>query len=288
MKLATVRSGASTTAVRIDDETAVDLGVPDVGAVLRRDAWMAWAETAAGPEVSAEQLDYAPLIPSPDKILCVGLNYKGHILETGADTPLHPTLFSKTRGSLIGATDEIVLPPESQKVDYEAELAVIIGHRARRVSVGEAGDVIAGYATFNDVSMRDWQRRTRQWFQGKAWERSTPFGPWLVTRDESPGPARRITCEVNGEVVQDADTSDLLFDPMMLVAYISTVVTLLPGDVIATGTPSGVGGSRRPERYLQHGDVVVTRIAGVGGCRNVCRDEFGVRTEPPESRQVEA
>ena len=177
------------------------------------------------------------------------------------------------RSALIGANDDIAVPAASGKVDWEAELAVIVGSRVRHVSLDDAPGAIAGYAILNDVSMRDWQNRTLQWLQGKTWEHATPLGPWLVTADESPGPSREISCEVDGEQMQKADTSDLLFDPYTLVSYISTIVTLEPGDVIATGTPSGVGAGRG--RFLADGNVVVTRIAGLGEQRNVCRQETG-------------
>ncbi len=273
MRLATIRQAGGTRAVRIDGDEAVELDAPDVGAVLRREDWRSWAESAGGSRSPLADHEYAVLIPNPDKIVCVGLNYKSHIAETGAETPAFPTLFAKYRSSLVGATDDVVLPDtgESEAVDYEAELAVIIGRSARRISADEATSVIAGYAVCNDVSVRDWQRRTTQFLQGKTWERSTPLGPWLVTHDESPGPDREITCEVNGELLQKSTTSDLLFDVPAIVAYLSTIITLEPGDVIATGTPSGVGMARTPPRWLQDGDVMVTRIEGLGECRNTCR-----------------
>jgi acylpyruvate hydrolase len=273
MKLATIRTADGTRAVRIDGDDAVELDAPDVGAVLRRAGWRAEAERATGPAHAVAGLDYAPLIVDPDKILCVGLNYKSHIRETNAETPAFPTLFAKFRSSLVGANDDVVLPDtaESEATDYEAELAVIIGAPARRISAADALDVVAGYAVCNDVSVRDWQRRTTQFLQGKTWERSTPLGPWLVTPDESPGPDREITCEVAGELLQKSTTADLLFDVAAVVSYISTMITLEPGDVIATGTPAGVGMARTPPRFLADGDVVVTRIEGLGECRNVCR-----------------
>ena len=273
MRLATIRIDDGTRAVRIDGDEAVDLDASDVGVVLQRDGWQAWAASASGPTRPVADLDYAPLIPRPDKIICVGLNYKGHIAETGAPTPEFPILFAKYRASLVGANDDVVLPAasESDATDYEAELAVIIGRRARRVAEADALDVVGGYAVCNDVSVRDYQRRTSQFLQGKTWERSTPLGPWLVTPDESPGPDREITCEVNGEQLQKSTTADLLFDVAAVVSYASTIITLEPGDVIATGTPSGVGMARTPPRWLQDGDVMVTRIEGLGECRNTCR-----------------
>lgn len=273
MRLATIRELGGTRAVRVDGDEAVALDAPDVGAVLRRDDWRTWAESAGGPRTRLADHDYAPLITSPDKIVCVGLNYKSHIAETGATTPEFPTLFAKYRASLVGANDDVVLPGsgESDAVDYEAELAVIIGRHARRIRADEAESVIAGYAVCNDVSVRDWQRRTTQFLQGKTWERSTPLGPWLVTHDESPGPDREISCEVNGEQLQKSTTADLLFDVPAIVAYLSTIITLEPGDIIATGTPAGVGMARTPPRWLRDGDEMVTRIEGLGECRNICR-----------------
>ena len=269
MKLATIRDGGSTRAVRIDGDEAVDLGVADVRAVLERDGWQEWVASVDGARRPVDALDYAPLIPRPDKVLCVGLNYRSHILETGSEVPTHPTLFSKFSSALIGANDDVIMPPESQKVDWEAELTVVIGRRGRRIPLERAAEHIAGYTIMNDVSVRDFQMRTSQWLQGKTWERSTPLGPWLVTSDESPGPSREISCEVDGEQKQKADTGDLVFDPAALVAYASIVHTLEPGDVIATGTPGGVG--MPTGTFLRDGAVMVTRIAGLGECRNVCR-----------------
>ncbi|HVM54344.1 MAG TPA: fumarylacetoacetate hydrolase family protein [Acidimicrobiales bacterium] len=273
MRLATIREGDGTRAVRIDGDEIVDLGAPDVGAVLRRPDWLPWAAGAEGRRDPLIGCEYAPLVTAPDKIVCVGLNYKSHIAETGATTPAFPTLFAKYRGALVGACDDIVLPDESESsaVDYEAELAVIVGRAVRRATREEAAAAIAGFAVLNDVSVRDWQRRTEQWLQGKTWERSTPLGPWLVTADESPGPSRRITCEVSGDLLQDGNTDDLLFSPAEVVAYLSTFITLEPGDVIATGTPAGVGAARTPPRFLADGDVVVTAIEGLGEQRNHCR-----------------
>lgn len=261
--------------MRIDDDVAVEIGAADVGELLRDGDWRSRATGATGARRPLDGLDYAPLIPTPDKIICVGLNYKGHIAETKAETPAFPILFAKYRASLVGADDDVVLPAPSESAagDYEAELAVIIGTAVRRAPLGTALDAVAGYAVCNDLSIRDYQRRTTQFLQGKTWERSTPLGPWLVTADESPGPDRTIECEVNGEVLQSSTTSDLLFGVAELISYISTIITLEPGDVIATGTPAGVGMARTPPRWLCDGDVMVTRIEGLGECRNVCRTE---------------
>jgi acylpyruvate hydrolase len=271
MKLATIRDGEGTLAVRVEGDHAVELPAADVREVLDHDLWHDWAAGVDGPRRPLAGLDYAPLVPSPDKIVCVGLNYRSHILETGREVPEYPTLFAKFRSALVGANDPIVVPFATEQVDWEAELALVVGARARHVPVESAAAAIAGYAILNDVSMRDWQNRTIEWLQGKTWERSTPLGPWLVTADESPGPSREIECVIDGEQMQKADTADLVFDPATLVSYISTIVTLEPGDVIATGTPAGVGWPRG--RWLAAGTEVVTRIAGLGEQRNVCRAE---------------
>jgi acylpyruvate hydrolase len=273
VRLATIRHGGGTRAVRVDVGEAVEIDVDDVGELLRRPDWREVARTADGRRHEGRLLDYAPLVPRPDKIICVGLNYRSHILETGRDLPSHPTLFAKYSSALVGARDDIVLPAASDQVDWEAELAVVIGAPVRHADADGAVAAIAGYAVLNDVSVRDFQYRTAQWLQGKTFESSTPFGPWLVTADESPGPSREIRCEVNGELVQKADTSDLLFGPAALVSYVSGILTLEPGDVISTGTPAGIGAARRPPRFLNDGDEVVTHIGGVGECRNTCRRE---------------
>ena len=213
-------------------------------------------------------------MPAPDKIICVGLNYRDHVAEMGRQPPDFPTIFAKYRSSLIGAHDDIVLPSQSTSVDWEAELAVIIGSPIRHGDLDAATAAIAGYSVLNDVSMRDWQNRTLQFLQGKTWESSTPLGPWLVTPDEpgaTPGPDQQIGCSVDGEVVQASTTSELVFDAPTLVSYLSTILTLLPGDVIATGTPGGVGAGRKPPRFLADGQVVETTISGLGALRNRCR-----------------
>jgi acylpyruvate hydrolase len=277
VRLATIRLDGGHRAVRIDGDNATLLAASDVGALLATPDWEASAAAATGDELAVDGLDYAPLIPRPDKIVCVGLNYRAHIMEMrGGDLPAYPTLFAKYRSSLIGAHDDIVLPKASTMVDWEAELAVVIGAPARHVDRDRATAAIAGYAVLNDVSARDWQNRTLQFLQGKTFESSTPLGPWLVTPDEpgaAPGPDQRIGCSVDGEVMQDSTTGDLLFDVPDLVAYMSTIFTLLPGDVIATGTPAGVGAGRTPPRFLADGELVVTTISGVGELRNTCRAE---------------
>jgi acylpyruvate hydrolase len=279
VRLATIRAGGGrTVAVRLEGGTAVELGVPDVRAVLEQPGWRAWAAALDGPRHPAARLGHAPLVPTPSKILCVGLNYRSHILEMGRDLPAHPTLFAKFADTLMGAHDDLALPAVSDEVDWEAELGVVVGARVRRASAEEAAAAIAGYTVLNDVSMRDWQWRTAQWLSGKAFEASTPVGPWLVTPDEVDDAADlALRCEVDGEVMQSSRTSDLLFRPADLVAYISQITTLRPGDLIATGTPGGVGAARTPRVFLAPGQVLRTVIEGIGECVNVCVTE-GTRT----------
>ena len=277
MKLATIRlrnddGTERTRAVRVDGTTLVDLGAPDVAAVLATAGWRESAAAATGETYDAAGADFAPLVPRPGKVVCVGLNYRNHILEMGRDLPEHPTLFSKYADTLIGAHDDIHRPVETDAFDWEAELTVVIGRSVRRADEEQAADAIAGFTVLNDITCRDWQFRTREWLQGKNWDHTTPVGPVLVTPDELPGgvrPALAITCEVDGELMQKDSTADLLFDPVALVQYVSTMIRLEPGDLIATGTPGGVGHARKPEVYLSAGQRVVTEIEGIGRLENL-------------------
>ena len=269
MRLATIRTPGGTRAVRIDADRAVETGHADVGALLADPDWRSVAEAAGGPAHDLATLDHAPVVPRPGKVICVGLNYATHIREMGRELPTAPTLFAKFPEALVGAHDDVVLPSASEAVDWEAELAVVIGTPVRHADEVAAETAIAGYAVLNDVTARDWQHRTLQWLQGKTFESTTPFGPELVTADEA-GSGLELSCTVDGDRVQEANTADLVFSPAALVAYISMIVTLNPGDVIATGTPGGVGHARDPKRYLQPGSTMVTSIAGLGECRNTC------------------
>lgn len=273
MRVATIRTATGTRAVRIDGDTAVETGDADVRALLERPDWPTRAAEAVGPAHAVEGLDYAPLVPEPEKILCIGQNYRDHIAEMGNEPPGYPTVFAKFAPALVGAYDDIVLPAASDAVDYEAELAVIIGRPVRHATPVQAEAAIGGYTVLNDVSARDWQFRTSQFLQGKTFERTTPLGPWLVTPDELPAGAWEISTVIDGETRQRSTTAELVFGPVELVGYLSTILTLRPGDVIATGTPGGVGHARKPPRYLTDGATMVTAIAGVGTCRNVCRAE---------------
>jgi acylpyruvate hydrolase len=271
MRLATIRTTDGLRAVRIEGDNAIEIGEPDVGALLANSGWRQHVATASGPSHPVSSLNYAPVVPQPSKIICVGLNYRNHILEMGRELPEYPTLFAKFAEALIGANDDIALAPESDMVDWEAELAVIVGAQVRRADDEQAAAAIAGFSVLNDITMRDWQYRTTEWLQGKTFEATTPLGPVLVTPDEIPGgvrPVLTMTADIDGETVQEVDTSDMVFDPVALVRYISTVCTLRPGDIIASGTPGGVGHARKPPRYLTGGAVVTTSITGIGTLRN--------------------
>ncbi|HYH31522.1 MAG TPA: fumarylacetoacetate hydrolase family protein [Pseudonocardia sp.] len=273
MKLATIRTATGHRAVRVDASGAVETGEADVRALPERPDWAEHAVAAAGPEHPLDGLDYAPLVPSPEKIICIGLNYRDHVREMGHQMPDHPTIFGKFAPALIGAHDDIVLPRSSTAIDWEVEFTVVIGRSVRHATPEQAEAAIAGYTVLNDVSVRDFQRRTSQFLQGKTFERTTPLGPWLVTPDELPAGGCEVSTVLDGETMQRSSTSELVFTPVDLVVYLSGIVTLNPGDVIATGTPGGVGHARKPPRYLTDGAVLVTSVAGVGECRNTCRLE---------------
>lgn len=270
MKLATLRTADGTRAVRLDGDTLVDLGYADLGELFAEDDWRGKAAAASGTAHPVEGADFAPVVPNPSKIVCVGHNYTAHIKEMGRELPGHPTLFPKFAETLTGANDDIAEPAETDSLDWEVELAVVIGKQVRRADERQAADAIAGFTVMNDISLRDWQFRTVEWTQGKIWEATTPVGPYVVTPDEVGGvrPALEVTTVVDGEVMQRDDTGTLLFDPVFLVRYISTAITLNPGDIIATGTPAGVGNARDPKVFLRPGQRVVTRIAGIGACSN--------------------
>lgn len=268
MRLATLRTAGTTTAVRIDADAAVEItGVADVGTLLTDPDWRTVARTADGRshQLSAITPDsWAPVVPTPAKVVCVGLNYRNHIKEMGRPIPDYPTLFAKYPEALIGPYDPIVLPEyAAHAVDWEGELAVILGATARRLDEAQASAAIAGYSVINDVTMRDYQYRTPEWFQGKTFEATTPFGPVMVTADEFELTGELRT-EVDGEAVQSTTIDDLVFSPAKLVSYISQIFTLRPGDVIASGTPGGVGHARDPQRYLTDGAILTTSIQGIG------------------------
>lgn len=248
---------------------------PDLRTVLANGAL---AELAAATRdlaaVPTEQVHFDSVIPAPSRILCVGVNYLEHIHEMGRERPDYPTLFVRFADSLVGHAVPVIRPRLSTQYDYEGELAIVIGRRARYVPAGEALAYVAGYTCFLDGSVRDWQRHTTQFIPGKNFPATGSCGPWLVTTDELPDPAALHLCtRVNGEELQSAPTRDLCFGVPEIVAYCSSFCALQPGDIIATGTPSGVGFARKPPRWLKAGDVVEVELTGVGILRNPVADE---------------
>ncbi|KUO12960.1 MULTISPECIES: fumarylacetoacetate hydrolase family protein [Streptomyces] len=273
MRLSTVRVAHDhgTAAARQDGDELVLLPFSDVGALLAAgDDWPQRAATADSERLPLAEVSLAPLVPHPNKIICLGLNYATHIKEMGRPTPAHPTLFAKYDGALIGAHDDIHMPPVSDDLDWEAELGVVIGRPGRHVPREKALEHVAGYTVANDVTVRDWQHRTREFLSGKTFEATTPVGPVLVTTDELPLGASGldISCSVDGHTMQKSNTADLLFDVADTIAYVSTIITLLPGDLILTGTPGGVGAGRDPKVFLRPGQELVTAVEGIGELRN--------------------
>jgi 2-keto-4-pentenoate hydratase/2-oxohepta-3-ene-1,7-dioic acid hydratase in catechol pathway len=232
------------------------------------------AAATAKPEQAVEMpTSLLPPVPPPEKVICIGLNYLDHAIETGAKPPTEPIVFSKFNTALIGDGDAIVLPSLSQEVDYEAELVVVIGRTTRHVAVKDALKCVAGYTCGHDVSARDWQkgRPGGQWLLGNSFDTFGPIGPWLVTTDEIPDPSNlRVRMHLSGEVVQDSTTRQLIFDIPQLISHLSKIMTLKAGDLIFTGTPPGVGMAKTPPRFLRHGDVCTVEIEGIGPLTNPC------------------
>jgi 2-keto-4-pentenoate hydratase/2-oxohepta-3-ene-1,7-dioic acid hydratase in catechol pathway len=254
--------------------------VPDIAAAtLKPEALANLARLAASQKLSVVKSSarLGPCVGSVGKIVCVGLNYHGHVREVGAAVPTEPVLFMKSPTSICGPFDNVVVPPGAAAVDWEVELGVVIGSRATRVTVEQALKHVAGYCVVNDVSERDWQLKgTGQWLKGKSADTFAPLGPWLVTTDEIPNPqALSLKLSLNGEVQQQGATQDMVFGVAQIVSYISRFMTLVPGDVISTGTPSGVGMGKKPQRYLHAGDVVELTIDGLGTQRQAVVDAAG-------------
>jgi 2-keto-4-pentenoate hydratase/2-oxohepta-3-ene-1,7-dioic acid hydratase in catechol pathway len=241
----------------------------DLRAVLRADALRLLPQNLEARGIAEADVEYLPLIPRPDKVICVGVNYRPHAEEMGRPLPEHPLLFVRFADSQVGHRQALIHPGLSGHFDYEGELAVIIGKPARHVQYAQAFDVIAGYACFMDGSVRDWQQHSSQFTAGKNFWRSGALGPWLVTRDEIPDPATLTLCtRVNGELLQEGRLKDLIFDIPTLVAYCSSFAELLPGDVLVTGTPGGVGAARQPPRWLAPGDRIEIDLGKVGALCN--------------------
>ena len=263
----------------VTDEGIVDLGARGIAPTLRD--FLALGELKAASALAGEKADFAfdavehaPVIPNPDKIICVGLNYHDHIQETGREETPNPVLFARYSGSQIGHSQALLRPRESEQFDYEGELAVIIGKEGRRISEADALAHVAGYACYNDGSVRDWQKHTHQFMPGKTFASTGAFGPWMVTADEIPDPASlHLQTRLNGKVVQDTDLTLLIASVPRLIAYCSTILPLLPGDVIVSGTPGGVGARRNPPLWMRDGDVCEVEISGIGTLSNPVRDE---------------
>jgi acylpyruvate hydrolase len=270
MRFASCRHQGTSFAAAILGEDAVPLrGIDELG-LLTPSALLAAPALERARRVPLAEVELRPVIPRPAKVVCVGLNYLDHVGETGRDIPQYPVLFAKWAQSLLGPYDDLLLPPESTQVDYEGELAVVIGTEGRRIAPERAIDHVAGFCVANDVTMRDYQYKTHQWLQGKAWEASTPLGPYLVTPDEVGEVAGlHIALTLNGRTMQSASLAQLMFDVPTLVSRVSEIATLLPGDVILTGTPGGVGFRRDPQVFLTPGDRVAVEVSGVGRIENL-------------------
>lgn len=247
---------------------------PDLRAVLAAEAAPRLSKNVGAEVPAGTHLQFQPPLPTPGKILCVGVNYRAHITEMGRSMPDYPVVFTRFASSLVGHREALIRPSASPQYDFEGELAVIIGKVARHVSRQRALEYVAGYTCFMDGSVRDWQRHTGQFTPGKNFERSGAMGPWLVTADEIADPARlKLETRVNGTRMQRGEVADLVFDVPALVEYCSTFTELQPGDVIATGTPGGVGAARTPPTWLQPGDTVEVEIGSIGVLESPVSDE---------------
>ena len=282
MKLVTFEAGGKTSYGSLTGNKIIDLGssfgqrYSDLLAVLDAGALPELAKAAASqlPTLAMSEVKLLPVITRPKKIFCVGLNYKTHVAETKRADSDYPAIFTRFADTLVAHDAPLIKPKISNRFDYEGELAVVIGKGGRNITQANALDHIAGYACFNDGSVRDWQRHTHQWTPGKNFPGTGAFGPCLTTPDEVPDlGAQTITTRLNGVVVQHAFLSDLIFTLPVIIEYISAFTPLMPGDVIATGTPGGVGDKREPPLYMTNGDVVEVEISRIGLLRNVVKNE---------------
>jgi 2-keto-4-pentenoate hydratase/2-oxohepta-3-ene-1,7-dioic acid hydratase in catechol pathway len=262
------------------DLAVADSALPtDMGELIIKNGFDAALKAAQKAPASAlrqlADIRFAPLVPRPSKIVCMGLNYADHAKEGGHARPEYPGLFMRGPSSMTGHLEPLIRPKVSTKLDYEAELAVVIGKRVRHLTRENALDCVAGYSCFNDGSVRDYQRKTAQWTIGKNFDESGPFGPWLVTPDELPagGAGLRIQSRLNGKIMQDANTSDFLWDVVETLVLITECLTLEPGDVVITGTPAGVGYARTPPVWMAPGDTIEIEVEGIGVLSNPIADE---------------
>jgi 2-keto-4-pentenoate hydratase/2-oxohepta-3-ene-1,7-dioic acid hydratase in catechol pathway len=275
MKLASYEYAGKATYGAVKDNGLVDLGSHLPYASLRQllaANGLSKAKQLANsiaPNVAISDVTLAPVIPDPDKIICVGMNYHEHVAEIGRTVTEKPALFARFAGSQVGHLQPMIKPAVSDAFDYEGELAVIIGTAGRHIKPERALDHVAGYACYNEGSIRDWQRHTSQFLAGKTFAGTGAFGPWLVTADEIPDPTKlTLETRLNGERVQHTTTDKLITSIPDLIAYCSTILPLLPGDVIVTGTPGGVGLKRTPPLFMKPGDTVEVEISGIGVLRN--------------------
>jgi 2-keto-4-pentenoate hydratase/2-oxohepta-3-ene-1,7-dioic acid hydratase in catechol pathway len=267
MKLVTFDDGSLRGFGRVEGDLVIPMGADLV-------AYAATGEAADRPPVPLTQVRLLAPVPRPGKIVGIGLNYRDHAAESGQPIPEEPILFAKFANSVIGPGEPIVIPPEAKEPDYEVELGVVIGRTARRVAEADSLSHVAGYTCMNDVSARDLQFQSSQWMLGKAIDTFLPSGPWLVTTDEILDPqALSLRLVLNGEVLQSSSTAQMVFGVAELVASISRTMTLEPGDLIATGTPPGVGFAREPKVFLRDGDEVSCEIEGIGTLTNPVRAE---------------
>lgn len=281
MKLVTFEANGKTSYGSLSGDKIIDLGATfgeryaDIRAVLEAGALpeLAKAATSATATLPLASVQLLPVITNPQKIFCVGLNYKTHVAETKHTDSEYPSIFTRFADSLTAHGAPLLKPKISQRFDFEGELAVVIGTGGRNITQANAMEHIAGYACFNDGSVRDWQRHTHQWTPGKNFPETGAFGPCLTTRDEIPDiGAVTLTTRLNGEVVQQAPLSDLIFTLPVIIEYLSTFTPLMPGDVIATGTPGGVGDRREPPLYMKDGDSIEVEITNIGLLRNIVRE----------------
>jgi 2-keto-4-pentenoate hydratase/2-oxohepta-3-ene-1,7-dioic acid hydratase in catechol pathway len=246
-------------------------GLPDLKSALSSELEQFASEK---PDFGLDEIEFRPVIPNPDKILCVGINYVDHQKETGREKPERPVIFTRFANTQVGHGEPMIRPGASEQLDFEGELAVVIGRRGRHIPQAEALSFVAGYACYNDGSVRDWQRHTSQFTPGKNFVGTGAFGPWLVTGSEAAGILdAAIATRLNGQEVQRARTSELVFGIPELIEYVSTFTELAPGDVISTGTPGGVGAARKPPLWMKPGDVVEVEIERIGVLRNPIRAE---------------
>ena len=281
MRLASFRTAQGASYGAVTSQGIVDLGrrlgnrYSDLRTLLEKNGIEEARKAAGSPaDYKESEVTWLPVIPNPGKIVCVGLNYEEHRQETGRDKTEQPALFLRLAESQVGHKQPILRPRESKNLDYEAEIALVIGRAGRRISQKDSWNHIAGYSCYNDGSVRDWQRHTIQWTAGKNFASTGGFGPWMVTADEIPaGALLTLSCRLNGERMQHATTEQMIFKIPKLIEYISSFTTLAPGDVVVTGTPGGVGARRNPPVWMKPGDKVEIEIDKVGVLVNSIADD---------------